>query len=133
MTTSYVTYTYYTTTYLGTVIASADFARWALRASAVIDRLTYGRAATETDVTKVDAIKMATCAVAETLQTQDGAADGMIASESIGSHSVSYVQGSTKSKEGAQSDAASLYLGSTGLMFRGFYSGEYSGDLDDAD
>lgn len=128
---TYVDYTYYTDTYLGTAIASADFAAWALRASATIDRLTFNRAAAiitaDTDATKVTAIKMATCAVAETLQSQAGTPDGTIASESVGRHSVTYVEGSTKSKERAQSDAANLYLASTGLMYRGFYAGEYSG------
>jgi hypothetical protein len=133
MTTAYVTYTYYTTTYLGVAIASADFARYALRASAVIDRLTFDRAALETDLATVDKIKMATCAVAEELQAEDlsGGADG-IQSESVGASSVSYSVGSGKllTNETKQSKAAKLYLASTGLMFKGFASGEYSGDAD---
>lgn len=132
MTTPYTDYTYYTTTYLGTSIASADFARLALRASATIDQLTFQRAATDTDNT--DAIEMATCAVAEEIQQgeADGNADG-IASESIGSNSVTYAAHSTKQMTATEkySIAASLYLGSTGLMFPGFASGEYSGELDE--
>lgn len=128
MTTAYADYTYYSTTYLGSAIASADFAALALRASAVIDRLTFDRAAVvvaaDEDDDQIDAIQMATCAVAEVLQSQAGAADGTIISESVGRHSVTYAQGSVKSKERAQSDAAALYLFSTGLMYRGFYADE---------
>jgi hypothetical protein len=130
---SYADYTYYTGTYLGTAIASADFPRLALRASATIDNLTFNRAATETDVTTIDKIKMATCALAEELQKED-LADGIdgIQSESIGSNSVTYAENSGKrlTNETKQSKAAKLYLSSTGLMFRGFASGEYSGDID---
>ncbi|RPJ29450.1 MAG: hypothetical protein EHM33_00965 [Chloroflexi bacterium] len=129
MTTAYTDYTYYTTTYLGTSIASADFARLALRASAVIDSITFGRAATDTDNT--DAIEMATCAVAEEYQRVelDGNADG-IASESIGSNSVTYTENSAKQRTANEKYIASaaVYLGSTGLMFPGFAAGEYSGE-----
>ena len=128
---SYVDFTYYSATYLGTAIVSADFARLALRASATIDNLTFERAAAETDVARIDKIKMATCAVAEELQRQDqaGGADG-IQSESVGVNSVTYSANSSKqlTNETRQSKAAKLYLSSTGLMFRGFANGEYSKD-----
>jgi hypothetical protein len=132
MTTSYATYTYYTNTYLGTVITSADFAQLALRASSVLDSITYNRvaaivlAATETAL--IDSIKMATCYVAEKIQeiTAAGAPDG-IQSESVGNSSVSYKEGAeaTKSTTRKYTDAASLYLGSSGLMFKGFSDDEY--------
>jgi hypothetical protein len=131
MTTAYATYSYYSTTYLGTSIASADFSRLALRASAWIDRLTFQRAADDTTYT--DEIKMATCAVAEEIQTVEagGNADG-IQSEAIGQNSVTYATSSTKQLTAGEKylQAAALYLGSTGLMFPGFASGEYSGDPD---
>jgi hypothetical protein len=133
MTTAYATYSYYSATYLGTAITEANFARLALRASAWIDRLTFQRAATETVVATVDLIKMATCAVAEEIQTveADGSADG-IQSEAIGQNSVTYATSSTKQLTAGEKylQAAALYLGSTGLMFPGFASGEYSGDPD---
>ncbi len=138
MTTAYCDYTYYTGTYLGNQIASGDFARLALRASAVIDQLTFGRAAIQTDPDIVDEIKMATCAVAEEYQAieQDGSVDG-IASESVGSVSVSYTESSSKrlTKDDRLAAAAKTYLGSSGLMFSGFADGEYATDTidDDAD
>lgn len=133
MTTAYADLTYYQNTYLGTAIASADFARLSLRASAQIDALTFGRAADETDADNVDAIKMATCAIAEEIQSveQDGNQDG-IASESIGSNSVSYADNSSKrlTKDQRYFDAAQTYLGNTGLMFAGFMAGEYGSEVE---
>ena len=126
---AYADYTYYTGTFLGTAIASADFAALALRASAVIDQMTFGRAATDTD--NEDAIANATCAVAEELQRQDASAgvDG-VASESQGQYSVSYLANSNRSKSNIQKqyDAARVWLANTYLLFGGFNTGEYSGD-----
>jgi hypothetical protein len=117
--TAYATYSYYSGTYLGTAITSADFPRLALRASAVIDQLTFNRAATDTDNTT--AIEMATCALAEELQTIDAEGAVGIQSESVGSHSVTYAQGSTMTLTADQrlAKVARLYLANTGLMYRG--------------
>jgi hypothetical protein len=128
---AYADYTYYADTFLGETIPEAQFPRLALRASALIDQLTFGRAAADTDNT--NAIKNAVCAVAEEIYTaeQNNGADG-IQSESVGSHSVTYAENSTQRLTNDQryADAAHLYLGSTGLMFAGFAAGEYGGTLD---
>lgn len=130
---AYADYTYYTTTYLGTAIAESDFPALALRASNQVDRLTFNRAATETDIANVDKIKMATCAVAEELQrqAQSNGADG-ISSESQGQYSVSYARNSTRTKSNQQKieDAARTWLENTYLMFAGFNTGEYGGPSD---
>ena len=137
---SYATYTYYTNTYLGTLIASADFARLALRASAQIDRVTFDRVAAivtaATDIATIDKITMATCNVAETLQAIDAAElSGVdnVKSESVGSYSVSYATIGRDSSVNASEvqEAAALYLMSTGLLFRGFASEEYGGETSD--
>ena len=123
---AYADFTYYSATYLGTTIAEADFPRLALRASAVIDQITFGRAATDTENT--NAIKNAMCAVAEEIQTQEsaGSVDG-ITSESQGRYSVSYGSNSskTKSNQSKLEDAAKVWLANTFLLFGGFNSGEY--------
>lgn len=142
MTTAYVDFAYYEETYLGTAIAPADFSRLALRASAVIDQLTSSgsgsRAATvvdaDEDATLIDAIQMATCAVAEEYQaTEDEGGAAGIQSESVGSLSVTYADYSTRQRTIMQryTAAAALYLASTGLMYRGFASGEYGGTIDE--
>jgi len=131
---AYATYSYYANTYLGTAIASADFARLALRASAVVDELTFNRAAAiiaaSTPAATVSAIENATCAIAEEIQTQeaDGNADG-ITSEHVGSYSVTYGANSraAQTNETRLRNAARLYLASTGLMYPGFLDGEYTG------
>ena len=128
---AYADYTHYSTVYLGNSIAEADFPRLALRASAQIDRLTYNRAATDTDNTT--AIKNAMCAVAEEIQRQEQSdnVDG-ITSESQGRYSVSYSANSNRSRTNQQKilDAAKLWLNSTALMFPGFSYGEYGNESD---
>lgn len=126
---AYADFTYYSTSFLGIAIAEADFPRLAMEASAVIDRITFGRAATDTENTT--AIKNAMCAVAEELlnQRNAGGADG-IASESQGQYSVSYLANSSRSKTNLEklSNAARLWLDGTFLMFAGFSDGEYGHD-----
>lgn len=124
---AYVDHTFYTTSYLGTSIASTDFARLALRASQVIDQVTFNRAAAvitaDEDADTIALIQMATCAVAEELQTQESAGniDG-VTSERVGSYAVTFGAGSRAmlSNEEKQEKAAKVYLANTGLMFRGF-------------
>jgi hypothetical protein len=127
--TVYADYTYYTTTYLGTVIAEADFPKLALQASQVIDRVTFQRAASQTDTDIVDKIAMAMCAVAEELQNQHSTTDG-ITSESQGQYSVAYGVNSSraKSNQSKLEQAARLWLDGTFLMFAGFSAGEYGSD-----
>jgi hypothetical protein len=129
---AYADFEFYEDDFLGTAIAAVDFARLALRASAVIDQITFNRAAAvitaDTDETTITAIMMATCAVAETLSQEDGSSGRVVQSERIGSHSVTYADARTT--HSARREAASLWLESSGLMFAGFYSGEYSGSLD---
>lgn len=127
----YVDWAYYSTTYLGTAIAQGDFPALALRASAQVDFLTYDRAAgviaANTDAAMITKIKNATCAVAETLQAiaQSGGMDNIV-SERVGNVSVAYGSTAQASLTNAQkvSQAASLYLGMTGLMYRGLNADE---------
>jgi hypothetical protein len=127
----YADYVFYSTSFLGTAIASADFSRLALRASTQIDRLTFNRAAAvvaedENDTT-INLIKMATCAVAEELQKDidSGGADA-VTSERGGNYSVNYSEKAQMAMSLKEKifDAAALYLENTGLMFRGFLDGE---------
>ena len=128
---AYVDFTDYNATYLGTAIDSSDFPRLALHASRIIDNLTFNRAAAyitdDTDEDTIDLIQMATCAVAEELYAEElnGGQDA-IASEQVGQYMVTY-SGNARammSNEQRQEAAARLYLGQSGLMFRGFLSEE---------
>jgi len=126
---AYADFTYYVTSYLGTAIAESAFPALALRASAALDQMTFGRAATDTANTT--AIKNAMCAVAEELQRQDaqGSTDG-VASESQGQYSVSYLANSNRSKSNISKlqNAAGVWLANTYLTFAGFATDEYSDD-----
>lgn len=126
---AYVDFSFYSGTYLGATIPAADFPRLALRASAVINQLCFGRAATvmastdPLDAEKKNSIQLATCAVAEQLfLLSKNESGGEVASESVGSHSVSYVQNSTSkmSDDEKMAREARFYLWETGLMYRGF-------------
>lgn len=130
--TVYVDYAFYTGTFLGTAIVSADFNALALRASAVIDQITFGRAAVDYAANEnVTAIKNATCAIAEELQRQAAAGyTDSVQSESQGRYSVSFFAHGNKAKSnmGKLLDAARVWLANTDLMFAGFADGEYSSD-----
>lgn len=129
----YADFAFYRDTYLGAAITEVDFPRLVMRASQIIDLVTYQRALpiitanTQTDV--ITDIKLATCAVAEAFQKteqRDGQASGVIASEKQGQYAVSYVEANDAklSAEERYRQAASLYLLSTGLMYVGFYENE---------
>lgn len=125
---AYVDFDFYAATFLGDAIAQADFDRLALRATEQIDQLTFGRAeeyitadTAEQDAAMIALIQMATCAVAEAIQSNE--AGGQIQSERVGQHSVTYSVATPVTKQAAISKAAKLYLGRTGLMYRGMDEG----------
>lgn len=112
---AYATYVFYTDTYKGNAIASADFDRLATRASSYIDHLTLGRASS---YSAGDEVKMAACSVAEVLDKEEKG--GELASQTVGSWSRSYVT-SGKTLDQRLYDAVKLYLAYTGLLYGGIY------------
>lgn len=120
----YADYPYYSGTYQGRSISEDAFAALARRASLFIDLITYNRLNTGWPVT--DAVKMATCSVADAMQA---AADSettanyaaAVKSESTDGRSVSYQDASNirAELEAQQLRAAEPYLIYTGLMDRG--------------
>ena len=122
---AYAVYSFYTGTYKGTAIAQADFDRLALRASEVIDQLTYDRTAAvvtaATDTVTIARVQMATCAVAEELQKLEESG-GAVSQESIGRYSVTYLNKDSESRRLAK--LAKRYLWPTYLMFPGFNDDE---------
>jgi hypothetical protein len=130
--TAYADYEFYIDTYGGEAIDSADFSTLAIRASFMIDFFTLNRAEdvidADTPAAQVQAIKLATCAVAEVIQEVNDRS-GRIQSEKVGSHSVTYTPTPTSSlsDDARMSRAAKRYLSNTGLMYRGFNSGEFAG------
>ncbi len=111
----YADYSFYVGEYLGNAISEADFPRLALRASKFLDYYTMNRAK---DYSKDDSLKHACCAVAEAYRIADESeAKRGIASESVGSYSVSYRDDREVNK--LLADAARPHLAFTGLLYRG--------------
>lgn len=114
----YADYQYYKDGFHGSLIPEKSFERNALQASQYIDNVTFGRIGSNV----TEAVKNACCAVAEVYYSGDisqRAASG-ITSEKVDDYSVSY---SAAENSDAQAErlrsAAGLWLGSTGLLYRG--------------
>lgn len=112
---TYADYSFYNEKFLGSSIEESDFDRLALRASQFLDYYTMNRAK---DYTKDDAVKNACCAVAEAYRiAEQTEAKSGVASESVGSYSVSYRDGQNATEMLVK--AARQYLAFTGLLSRG--------------
>lgn len=117
---AYVDFNFYSGVYLGTAIAQADFPRLALRASEIVDELTFSQVAAivtaGTDTALIAKIKMATCAVADEIFSAE-ASGGSIASERVGGLSVTYHNPRTAEKR--YQLAVKRYLWDDELMYGG--------------
>lgn len=131
---AYVDYTFYTAIYAGKAIAETDFPALALRATRMVRYLTFDRADTVIDANEdadlVEAIKLATCAVADKMLEVESSPQ-QIQSEKVGSHSITYAQNSYQllPNERKYLMAAKPFLVRTGLLYRGFLTGEYAGEV----
>ena len=133
---AYVDFAFYTTTYGGRNIPAAEFTAYAIKASAYIDYITMDRAVSlmETltpsteETVLISKIKHAVCAVAEQQKAYAMTGGGLISSEGVGSHSVSYATTDRKVYEETLLNAAKTFLAHTGLMYRGFNANEYRND-----
>lgn len=110
----YVDYDFYSTTYGGSV-SSTEFTKLEIQSSSIVDFYTLNRI-DKTDVS--DKIKLAVCELVDYLKELEAIGGKEIASESVGSHSVSYVTNNTSSEDKKYS-IVKKYLGHTGLMYRG--------------
>ena len=121
---AYADYTFYTGTYRGTAIDEGQFDHLATIASAHIDGHTFGRAGAiveaGTETVTIEAIARATCAAAEELLRQQSG--GVIQSERVGQHSVTYLTGPARSDSSRIKAAIKPYLWATGLMYAGLDS-----------
>ena len=114
----YADYNYYKGTYLGNLIPEQDYPRAALRAEQYLDYYTMCKARYNAEL---DAVKMATCALAEQYYEMDQlpVATGK-QSETVGSYSVTYrsAEDIQRIKLGLPS-IVRMYLAGTGLLYRG--------------
>lgn len=126
----YADYTFYQMDFYGDTIPEEKFPKYATAASDFIDYYTMGRAASKATL---PAVQKCCCALAEQYMTidklQTAAAakvteDGIISSESVGSHSRSFRSGDSASQavaaeQGKLANIARRYLLPTGLLYRG--------------
>lgn len=132
-----VDYNYYSNNYKGTVIPQDSFDNMAIKASSIVNLNTYMRIKEESQITKD--VKDATCEVAELLFNQEtlknkllqsSVESGDIASESLGPHSITYINKASIQKEELLTEEEKdkqaynicyKYLIMTGLMDRRIY------------
>lgn len=117
----YAEYEYYTESFRGSLIPDVgSFIYCARTASQYINTVTFNRIVTENDIT--EAVRNACCAAAEVCYTSSVSpkvASG-ITTEKIGDYSVTYGTSESSSMRQKRLFAAvKLWLGNTGLMYRG--------------
>lgn len=126
----YADFTFYSVTFYGDTIPEDKFDKYATRASDFIDYLTWNKAQAMADD---PAVQKCCCALAEQYMSIDAlktaasakvTEDGIIASESVGSHSRSFRNGTeaeqaVQEAEKALAAIARRYLLPTGLLYRG--------------
>ena len=140
---AYADYDFYADTYMGVLIQRIDWDRYSTQASYWIDYYTQNRAADYVDEHPDDqAVALCCCAVAEVYQqianvqaSVQAAANsasvngtGGMASQSVGSYSVSYRSGASEASDATAAltalreslaGVAVRYLANTGLLYRG--------------
>lgn len=130
---NYIDYDFYTKSYGGTSVPQNSFLRYSIKASAYIDKITFGRISkmyitdsTDEGYNVPDEVKFAVCAVIDVDKKieDDG---GIISSESNGNYSVTYTDGNagvnTQTISQKEYEAATLFLNGTGLLYKGFIKG----------
>ena len=108
----YADFSYYKDTFCGEM-AEGDFKRLSRQASAYLDSVTFDR------IAKIkERVKEAYCAVADAILLNE---NGVVSQESNDGVSVIYTRGvsNTLTDEERLYQAAVLYLGNTGLLYRG--------------
>ena len=115
-----VDYAYYTGVYCGSVIPADKFPYYERKASAYVDAETFGHI----DKNNIpNEVKEAVCSAAEECYRvcENKAVSDGVTSEKVGDYSVTYGGTLTDrdSAEKSMNAAVKIYLGNTGLMYRG--------------
>ncbi len=111
---AYADFEYYKNQYSGNAIPASDFPRLVNRASIYLDDKTMGRISSDS---VPDKVKLATCAIADLYHKDEKGGD--LASETVGSYSRSFNKAKLKSLEVQLWTETVMYLGNTGLLYRG--------------
>ena len=113
----YADFSYYKDTYCGEM-AEGDFKRLSRSASAYLDSVTLDRIPSVTDEKIKEKVREACCAVEDAILLNE---NGVVSQESNDGVSVIYTRGvsNTLTDEERLYHAVVLYLGNTGLLYRG--------------
>lgn len=117
---AFADYAYYIDTYHGNRLTAAQWTTVAERAADYITYITLGKATAD-----YDAVKRCNCALAEVYEDLEtaraNAAQGAVASETVGAYSVSYRSNEEIAAlyKGQVSELCARYLAPTGLLYRG--------------
>lgn len=109
----YVDHEYYSTVYQGKAKAD-NFNRLTIQASSLVDYYTFNRIK-EAD----DNVKLATCELVDYLEQREEEEGKDVASEKVGTYSVTYSEKFSQSDSQKQKQIIRRYLGHTNLMYRG--------------
>lgn len=115
--TAYADYAYYRDSFHGSAVSEADFPGLAVKASAYVRAITFGRATAD-----CEEVKDATCAAAEMIQQIEKERSGTAkSSESVGGWSVSYLNPNSLGLDERTrlAQAVDLYLTGAGLTYAG--------------
>lgn len=107
----YADYSYYTESYGGSAVSEEDFPRLAARASAYIDKLTFGRAA---EHAADERLAQCCCDICNVLQ-QSSESGAVKQSESVGSWSVTYANTESQTEMALARSCCELWLPSEWL------------------
>lgn len=122
----YLTYVFYTDTYKGT-LDEAEFDKLNRTIQAELDYITWGKIEALEEIT--DEIRFTICEMIDIEKSAEATGGREIASESVGSHSVSYVasgENSVFSNPTVQKlSVIKKWLGRTGLLYRGVIRDDY--------
>ncbi len=116
----YADYTYYRNSFNGSLIPESEYDYRAARASEYIDRMTFSRITPDTlsaDTAVALKIQSCCCAVAEADHSYNSSLGK--SAEKVGSYSVTYSEKTPEVHEADRSRLVDMYLGDTGLTFRG--------------
>lgn len=117
---TYATYDYYTNDYFGTALTEKEFPKYARRASAEMDHVTFGRLSKLSEEEITDSIRDCMCDVAERMHHFETSKGSDLASENNDGYSVSYRDtGNTDTQKHEIHATIRTYLAVTGLMYRG--------------
>lgn len=133
----YADYEFYSTKYLGELVSEDDYPKYEMRARDELDYYTRMRIPFVKDENKMERVKMCECKLIDLLfnydqefakikEYEDRTIEGVISSETVGKHSISYQKASLRNKADVEKERSKkikelIYknLFMTGLLYRG--------------